>query len=75
MNAKPKIFALAVCLGAISAGVVFRGANDEPAPAAWNKQAAAAISMLARLGGCSGLRPPATMTLSASPATRLFLIC
>ena len=41
MNAKPKIFALAVCLGAISAGVVFRGANDEPAPAAWNKQAAA----------------------------------
>jgi len=41
MNAKPKIFALAVCLGAVSTGVVFRGANDEPAPVAWNKQAAA----------------------------------
>ena len=31
MSAKPKIFAFAVCLVAVSAGISFRGANDEPA--------------------------------------------
>src|SRR5437868_954744 len=41
MSAKPKIFALAACLVAAAAGISFRGANDEPAPSTWNKQAAA----------------------------------
>jgi squalene-hopene/tetraprenyl-beta-curcumene cyclase len=40
MNAKATIFAFAVCFVAFT-GVSFRGASDEPAPATWNKQAAA----------------------------------
>ncbi len=40
MNAKATIFPFAVCFVAFT-GVSFRGASDEPAPATWNKQAAA----------------------------------
>src|SRR3984893_6467246 len=40
MNAKATIFTFAVCFVAFN-GVSFRGASDEPAPATWNKQAAA----------------------------------
>lgn len=41
MNTNPKIFAFAACLVAAFTGVSFCAASDEPAPAAWNKQAAA----------------------------------
>jgi len=41
MNAKPTMFALAACFLAAASGFSFRAATDEPAPAAWNNQAAA----------------------------------